>query len=190
MLFDSSDDALVARALDGSQRSWEKLVARHERQVFNHCLRMTGNRHDAMDLMQDVFLSIYRNLPSFRGQARFTTWMLRIASNKSIDFLRSRRRQPRESLDALQEMQELDHPAPERDNPDHEYESHHHNHQVRALLAQLPAEQRLVVELKFFQHCTFEDISYQTGVPVNTVKTRLYTALAKLRTRMEVQHVM
>jgi RNA polymerase sigma-70 factor (ECF subfamily) len=116
--------------------------------------------------------------------------MLRIASNKSIDFLRSRRRQPRESLEALQETQDLDPPAPERDNPDHAYDHRDHNREIRRQLAQLPPEQRLVVELKFFQHCTFEDISYQTGVPVNTVKTRLYTALQKLRTRMEVQHVM
>jgi RNA polymerase sigma-70 factor (ECF subfamily) len=155
MLFNSSDDTLVERALGGSQRSWEKLVARHELQVFNHCLRMTGNRADAMDLMQEVFLSIFRNLPSFRGQARFTTWMLRIASNKSIDFLRSRRRQPRESLEALQETQDLDPPAPERDNPDHAYDHRDHNREIRRQLAQLPPEQRLVVELKFFQHCTF-----------------------------------
>lgn len=194
MLLPSSDERLIRKALDGSQRSWVKLVARHERQVYNYCLRMTGNPHDAMDLMQEVFLSIYRHLPSFRGQAAFKTWMLRITANKSIDFLRARSRSPQQSLDELTEGDGqgggLDFPMAEQLNPDHVYEHISQNREVRRLLAQLAPEQRVVVELKFFQQFTFEEISYQTGVPVNTVKTRLYAALQKLRSKAEVQHVM
>jgi RNA polymerase sigma factor (sigma-70 family) len=189
MLFSVSDETLISKALDGSQHAWVKLVARHEKQVYNYCLRMTGNRHDAMDLMQEVFVSIYRHLPSFRGQARFTTWMLRITANKSIDFLRARSRSPQQSLDEMEETKELPFTAPTQHDPDRVYEAQRHNQEIRVLLGQLGPEQRLVVELKFFQHCTFEEISYQTGVPVNTVKTRLYSALQKLRTQLEAQHV-
>lgn len=195
MLFSIDDKTLIAKALDGSQRSWTKLVARHERRVYNYCLRMTGDSHDAMDLMQEVFLSIYRHLPSFRGQAQFTTWMFRIAANKSIDFLRSRNRQAytnHTSLDDDETELAMDehYVAPEHQRPDHLYELQRHNQDIQQTLLQLKPEQRLVVELKFFQHCTFEEISYQIGIPVNTVKTRLYTALQKLKTHLEVQHVM
>lgn len=190
MLFSVTDETLINRALDGSQRSWVTLVGRHETQVYNYCLRMTGNSSDAMDLMQEVFLNIFRNLPSFRGQSQFKTWMFRITANKSIDFLRSRQRNVQQSLDEMSEHSELEFSMPQQQNQDQEYESQNRNQEIRELLAQLLPEQRLIVELKFFQHCTFEEISYQTGVPVNTIKTRFYAAMQKLRSKLEVQHAM
>ena len=189
MLFPTggSDEKLISRALRGSQNSWVKIVKRHEGLVYNYCLRMTGSRSDAMDLMQEVFLSVYRHLPSYRGSGQFKAWMMRIAANKTIDFLRSRARSPQNGGGE----EELDrHEAPAAHNPDSLYEQADHNREILHLLQILPPEQRLVVELKFFSHCTFEEISYQTGVPMNTVKSRLYAALQKLREKLEEQHVM
>ena len=189
MLFHTDDNALISKALDGSQRSWTKLVARHEQRVYNYCLRMTGNTYDAMDLMQEVFLSLYRNLPSFRGQAKFTTWMFRIAANKSIDFLRSRSRQHRQYHEDDNEIEDSQ-GIPEHQHPDQLYEVHRNNEDIQNTLLKLKPEHRLIVELKFYQQCTFEEISFQIGIPVNTVKTRLYSALQKLKPYLEVQHVM
>lgn len=189
MLFPAtaSDEKLISKALGGSQNSWVNIVKRHEGLVYNYCLRMTGSRSDALDLMQEVFLSVYRHLPSYRGQGQFKAWMMRIAANKTIDFLRSRARTPQfgggeEGLDQ--------HEAPAAHNPDTLYEQADHNREILRMLQILPPEQRLVVELKFFSHCTFEEISYRTGVPMNTVKSRLYAALEKLRDQLEEQHVM
>lgn len=189
-MFDpNTDEKLISKALNGSQRSWVKIVDRYEGLIYNYCLRMTWNSNDAMDLMQEVFLSIFRNLPSYRGHGQFKAWMMRIAVNKSIDYLRNLGRNPQHRGDKFEE-QEISHgKAPEFNNPDFFYEQLNHNQEIKNMMLSLSIEQRMVVELKFFQHFTFEEISYQTGTPVNTVKSRLYAALDKLKGQLEEQHV-
>lgn len=185
-----TDEVLIERALDGSQRAWVKLVERHERLVFNYCLRQMRNRSDAMDLMQDVFLAVYRHLPSYRGEGQFAAWLMRIAVNKTMDLLRLRQRSPQVDTDDEAETAMLDWQAPDEHSPAFVIEQHSDNAQIHALLQSLPIEQRLVVELKFFQHFTFEQIGVQTGVPVNTVKSRLYASLQKLKDQLEANHVL
>ncbi len=190
MLFASaSDETLISKALDGSQRSWDRLVRRHETMVYNYCLRMTRNTSDARDLLQEVFLSVYRHLPSYRNEGQFKGWMMRIAANKTMDLLRLRQRSPKTTTDDTAEEAVLQWQAPEYHNPDQAYEQNTDNRRIRALLQSLPPEQRLVVELKFFQHFTFEEIAVQTGTPVNTVKSRLYASLQKLKDTLEERHV-
>jgi len=181
MLGISSDETLINKALGGSQRSWVKLVQRHERDVYNYCLRMTRNSSDAMDLLQEVFLAVYRNLPSYRGEGQFRGWLLRITYTRTMDFMRSRMRSPQLVADDAAEEEMLGYPSPEANNPDQTYQQYD---------AALPPEQRIVVELKFFQHLTFEEISQQTHIPVNTLKSRLYAALQKLKIQLEDRHVM
>lgn len=195
-MFDSilpqtSDEKLIARALGGSERSWVSLVKRHEKRVYNYCLRMTRNSSDAMDLMQEVYLAVYRNLPSYRGQGVFRPWMMRIAVNKYIDFLRSRERNPQNAGEEFVEQEESLYLADRQlGNPELAFEQLSLSREVKTLMQSLPVEQRLVVELKFFQHFTFEEIGYQLGISTNTVKSRVYSALQKLKGSMEKQHVM
>ncbi len=179
------DEKLIEKALGGSQSSWVSLVKRYEGLVYNYCLRMTFNSSDAMDLMQEVFLAVYRNLPAYRGDGQFKGWMMRIAANKTTDFIRAKFRNP---LHQASEVQPDDYYS--KDSPHGDYEERAINKKIMKVLAQLPEEQRLVVELKFFQHFTFEEISQQTGVAISTIKTRLYSALQKLKGHMEVQNVM
>jgi RNA polymerase sigma-70 factor (ECF subfamily) len=190
MLFTAaSDEILISKALDGSQRSWERLVRRHETMVYNYCLRMTRNTSDARDLLQEVFLAVYRHLPSYRNEGQFKGWMMRIAANKTMDLLRLRQRSPKTSTDEAADAAVLQWQAPDYHNPDQVYEQNTDKRRILALLQALPPEQRLVVELKFFQHCTFEEIAAQTSTPVNTVKSRLYASLQKLKDTLEERHV-
>jgi len=190
----NKDEKLIEKALSGSQRSWVTLVKRYEGLVYNYCLRMTFNASDAMDLMQEVFLATYRNLPSYRGQNQFKGWMMRIAANKTTDFLRARGRNP---LHRAGEVTEESYRSPDmqyspsyHQDPAEEYTVQKKNQQIKQLLDKLPDEQKIVVELKFFQHFTFDEISHQTGTSINTVKTRLYAALNKLKGYSEIQNVM
>lgn len=185
-----NDEKLISRALGGSERSWVQLVKRHEQAVYNYCLRMTRNTSDAMDLMQEVFLAVYRNLPSYRGNGVFRPWMMRIAVNKYIDFLRSRDRNPQHHGEEFLDQEAVDIFDRESGNPETAFEQLHLTREVKNMLQSLPPEQRLVVELKFFQHFTFEEIGYQLGSSVNTVKSRLYAGLQKLKDQVEKQHVM
>ena len=189
------DDALIRAALEGSARSWDQLVRRHETQVYNFSLRLTGNPTDALDLMQEVFLGVYRNLHRFRGDAQFSTWLFRIAHNKAIDM--GRRRPQCMSLDSVLDeagdqvetrWQQLD-DAPEQD-PQAMLDERQRNALIQAQMGALPLEQRLVVELKVFQSLTFEEIAELQDISANTAKTRFYTALRRLKALMEQDHGM
>jgi RNA polymerase sigma-70 factor (ECF subfamily) len=107
-----------------------------------------------------------------------------------MDLLRLRQRSPQLDSDEIAEARMLDWGAPEEHGPAYEYEQRFDNARIQQLLHTLPVEQRLVVELKFFQHYTFEEISFQTGVSVNTVKSRLYASLQKMKDRLEEHYVL
>ena len=185
------DTALVDAALKGSAHAWDKLVRRYEDRIYNQGLRLTGSRSDAMDLMQEVFLGVYRNLHRFRGDAKFSSWIFRIAHNKAIDMKRRKRLMPFI-------FQLNDHGEDMFDNfPGHSsleaeevFSEHQNNKVILAMLSELPMNQRLIVELKIFQSQTFEEIASIQEVSVNTVKTRFYSALKKLKTISEEKYAL
>ena len=186
------DEALIAAALNGSALAWEKLVRRYESKIYNHGLRLMGNSSDAMDLMQDVFLGVYRNLHRFRGDAKFSSWIFRIAHNKAIDINRRKRLTTTQIRTSDQEELAFLDLVPGETNiePDNMVSEQQRNRQVISMLAKLPLEQRLVVELKMFQSQTFEEIANLQDISVNTAKTRFYTALKKLKVVSEEIHVL
>ncbi|MFY8327115.1 RNA polymerase sigma factor [Pseudoalteromonas sp. ZZD1] len=176
-MFFQSLETLIAKAQQGNKRAWLKLVKQHESQVYNHCLRMLSNPDDAMDLMQEVFISVYKSLPKFRGESSFNTWVFQIVHRRSVEYYR--RRKQFQSLDEV----------PEQVCVHSELENNQlvqvEHQQLKTMLNNLPWEQRLVVELKFFQHCTFEEIAEQLDISINTAKSRLYSALGKLKVHLE-----
>jgi RNA polymerase sigma-70 factor (ECF subfamily) len=170
--------ALIERALQGDPDAWQALVRAHEKQVYNFGLRMSGNSDDAKDLLQEVFLSAYQNLSRFRQDAKFSTWLMRIAYNRAID--QSRRRKVRDA-DPLPEPPEM---VDERPGPATETQNRQRNQRLQQWLGALSEEQRMVIELKFFQEMTFEDIADLVGISANTAKTRFYAGLTRLKTLM------
>lgn len=189
MTHPDEDAPLIAAALDGSSVAWERLVRRYERRVYNFGLRMTGNPSDAMDLLQDVFLGVYRNLHRFRGDAQFGSWLFRIAHNKAIDLAR-RKSLFSGHLDIDDPEQVAEPTAPRQWEPDTRVMRSQINEKILAGLAQIPYEQRLVVEMKIYQSLTFDEIAGILEVSENTAKTRFYTALRKLKTLLEPDHVL
>jgi RNA polymerase sigma-70 factor (ECF subfamily) len=97
---ESSDEALAARAAAGDDTAFEALVERYQQRVFRLACRLTSET-DAPDVLQDTFLQVYRHLPTFRGDARFGTWLYRIATNTALMQRRARTRRPAESLDGF-----------------------------------------------------------------------------------------
>jgi RNA polymerase sigma-70 factor (ECF subfamily) len=96
---EESDEALVARAAAGDEPAFEDLVMRYQARVFRLARRLTGDDGDAQDAQQETFLQVHRGLPSFRGDARFSTWLFRIATNAALMQRRARQRRPAESLE-------------------------------------------------------------------------------------------
>ncbi|KFZ28481.1 RNA polymerase sigma70 [Pseudidiomarina atlantica] len=178
-MFAPSDERLVQRALENNKQAWLQLVKRYEGLVFNYALRMSGSRDDALDLMQDVFLSLFRNLAAWRGESSFKNWMMTIAHHRCIEHFR-RRREFADEYDFEQQASQQDWHDPEA-----VYHGQQRTQQLVKAMQQLPVEQRLVVELKFFQHLKLQEISQQLDVPLNTVKSRLYKAVESLQQLVE-----
>ncbi len=186
------DEALIAAALNGSAYAWEKLVKRYESRIYNHGLRLTGNVSDAMDLMQEVFLGVYRNLHRFRGDAKFTSWIFRIAHNKAVDMHRRKRLMsvPAKYSDEDEGDAFDKYPGKIDFEPDFRLAEQRQNARVLKILNELGMEQRSVVELKVFQSLTFEEIAELQDISSNTAKTRFYSALKKLKVVSEEQNVL
>ena len=176
MFLNQDDKTLIAKALNGSQSAWCKLVKRHEKALYGYMLRMTNNPSDALDLMQETFVSVCRNLADFKQQSSFKTWLFSMAYYKCMDFYRRKKV-------AINDGEEPD--DFESDNstncPVLNLEQLQNSEELRSLLSSLSFEQKLIVELKVFQQQTFEQIGHQMGLSANTVKSKFYASLAKLK---------
>ncbi|KGJ93235.1 RNA polymerase sigma factor [Colwellia psychrerythraea] len=176
-MFERSDETLIAQALKGKKSAWLTLVKRYEKNLYNYALRMVNNPTDAMDLMQDIFIALFRNLSKFRGECPFKNWLFKIAHYRCLEFYR--RKRPMQSLDDVPEQEDVESVCLERNIQIQQQSS-----ALLEAMQHLPIKQKLVVELKFFQECTFEDISQQLGISTNTAKSQLYSALDKLKLQL------
>jgi RNA polymerase sigma-70 factor (ECF subfamily) len=179
-VFEKSDEQLIAKALQGNKQAWINLLKRYEKPIYNYGVRMTGKHEDALDLMQEVFISVYRNLATFRQEGSFKSWLFRIAHYRCIEFYR--RKRPMDGLDDIPEIECEQ--APSEQHIDSAIE----NRLLIQAMQQLPLAQKSVIELKFFGQFTFDEIADLTGMSANTAKSRMYGALEKLKTLMEVDY--
>ena len=170
MIFREVEDRdLIAKARRGSVDAYNVLVSRWERRVFNYLRRLVGDREDALDLSQDVFLKAYQNLRKLDDPAKFAGWLFRIAHNEAYSLLRKNRPdgelavEPR-SGDASARMYPMELTLA-----------------VQGALARLSEDQREAVLLKIYQGFKFEEMAEILDCPVSTIKSRLYTALDLLK---------
>lgn len=176
-----TDEELVARSIGGDADSFNELVLRWERPIYALAYRTIGREEDARDVCQETFLRAFRALPGFRGQAKFSSWLYRIALNLCRDFVRRERRSP-----VVQAPEELDlaELAAAR-GPSESIEAlvarRDLSRTVEQAMALLPEEQRTAIVLKEYHGLTFQEIADLVGCPLSTVKTRLYQGLSVLR---------
>lgn len=169
---DPSDAQLVQRFQAGDPGAFDMLMARHERRVYNIAYRMLGRAEDARDASQDAFLSCFRHLAGFRGDAAFTTWLHRITVNACYDALRKRPPEPAQ-------LDEVPEPSPVRDHADRAVATV----DVHRGLAGVPVEFRGALVLCDIQGLPYEEVARILQVPVGTVKSRVHrgrVALARI----------
>ncbi len=178
-----SDEHLVRRSVAGESGAFATLVQRHERRVYAICLRMLSDPDDAADASQDAFLTLFRKLGQFRGDAAFTTWMHRVTVNACYDVLRKRARQP-----LLRMVGDEDDPVPEMGppHPDHADEIAG-THDAAAALALIPDEFRMVLVLADVEDLPYEQIAKILDIPVGTVKSRVHRGRLALANAMGLQ---
>ncbi|MBE0447261.1 MAG: sigma-70 family RNA polymerase sigma factor [Actinobacteria bacterium] len=175
----SDPDSLVIQSyLAGDKGSFNELVSRYERYIYNLTYRMTGNATDAADLTQEIFIHLYKKLVSFRGDAAFSTWLYRLATNYCKDWFRKESR--RVPILEIDEAVLSDGGA----GPSQLYEQKELQELVQSAILALPEDQRIAIILRDLRGYNYEDIANITDVPVGTVKSRLARARLKLAEKL------
>ena len=178
------DLALIVASRKGDVQAFNRLVLKWERHVYNVALRILRDREEAAEVAQESFLSAWRGVRNFRQGAKFSTWLYRIVINHCLTRLSNR---PSGIHLSLADEDESDYLAARLRVAETQPEAMLHEEQRRRVLAAmelLPPNQRAVVELKFFQELTFEEIGVILDTPQSTVKSRLYSALAALKSKL------
>ena len=180
-----SDEIIVERALTGDADAFGEIVRRWERRIFALAYGMLGREDDARDATQETFLAAFRNLRGFRGEAKVSSWLHRIAVNQCITRQRRARVRSESALDEEQEKQADRFVTPVDLSPASVVEGRQETLAVRRAINSLPVELRQVVVMKEFEELTFREIADALDLPLSTVKSRLYTALKQLQMRLQ-----
>ncbi len=181
------DLALVERVRAGDLAAYDTLVRKYERQVFRIAQHITQNREDAEDVMQDAFLKAYEKLDQFQGNAKFYTWLVRIAVNESLMRLRKRRTSKTVSMDEDLQTEEGSVPRDFADwapNPEQNYDNSELSDILRRTINGLPRGFRVVFVLRDVENLSTEETAEALGLSVPAVKSRLLRARLQLRERL------
>ena len=177
-----TDEVIVERALGGDAEAFGELVRRWERRIFALAYGMLRREEDARDATQETFLAAFRNLRGFRGEAKVSSWLHRIAVNQCLT--RQRRAKVRNESALDEDEGAGDFAAPVEQSPASLVEGRQRTAAVRRALSGLPVELRQVVVMKEFEELTFREIAEALDLPLSTVKSRLYTGLKQLQLRL------
>jgi RNA polymerase sigma-70 factor (ECF subfamily) len=183
-----TDEELVDRSKTGDTESFNQLVRRWERPIFALAYRTLGREEDARDVTQETFLRAFRALPGFKGDAKFSSWLYRIALNLCRDWMRKDRRTP---VVAIPEGVDVEQLASEHQPHTASVEDlaarAELSRGVAKAMEHLPEEQRTAILLKEYHGLTFQEIADMTNCPLSTAKTRVYQGLTLLRKHLAEQ---
>jgi RNA polymerase sigma-70 factor (ECF subfamily) len=179
----SREGALVQRCAAGEEAAYTQLLDEHQRMVIQLAVNLLGDRDEALDLSQEVFLRVFRTIHGFRGQSSLRTWIFRIAVNQARNrqrFWRRRHRADQVSLDAHVEAHG-EFPSSPVSGPDRVLAQKELASCLQHALEHLPFDQRTAIVLREVDGLSYEEIAFSLGVAVGTVKSRLTRARQALR---------
>lgn len=172
------DDVLVEKAIGGSEAAYKKLVDKYERALFFHILKMIKDREQVEDLVQESFVKAFDNLNTYSTNYAFSTWLYRIATNHTIDYLRKKKLKtlsidkPRKTKDGELEMQLPDESA----KTDRNIIRKQRQSIVRNAIEDLPEKYRKVIQLRHMEEKSYQEIAEVLDLPLGTVKAHIFRA--------------
>ncbi|MDH7516563.1 MAG: sigma-70 family RNA polymerase sigma factor [Bacteroidota bacterium] len=173
---DIDDRELLALCRDDHPEAFNELVRRYQERIYRVLLRLVGDRDDALDLAQDVFFRAWKGIRDFRGDAQVFTWLYRIAMNLGLNHIRKRKLRSALPLHTLQN-EEPAHP----ENPQHEIERDEIRELIERAVEKLPAKQRAVFILRYYDDMPYEQIASILNTSVGGLKANYFHAVQKLR---------
>ncbi len=180
---DAAERVLISKLRRRDPGAFELLVRQHQDRVFDFCVRMLGgDREEANDLVQEIFVSVHQNLESFRADAKLSTWILRIAKNHSLNRLKYLKRRGRGRSEKFEEVAEaaLQDAVGGPARPDEALDAAREREKVQRAIAKLDEDHRMLVVLRDIEGLSYEEIVEITELAVGTVKSRLHRAREKL----------
>lgn len=178
---------LVRRLRARDEAAFRELVAEHRDRIYNLTLRMLGNKAEAEDVAQEVFITVFKTIDSFREEAKFSTWLYRVAVNhckNRIKYLARRHDRDRDELDETNEGAATAATDPLLPRPDRALEGAQLDKILQAAISTLDDDQRVLVVLRDVEDLSIEEICEITGLPDGTVKSRLHRARLALRKKI------
>ena len=175
------DGELIVGALAGHETSFEELVRRYQRPIAAYVYRMTGDYDAALDLTQEVFIKVHNSLVRYKSEFKFSTWIYKIAHNAAIDHLRrGAAREQALTTNVDGERREV-HIESRRLTPEQESEREERRNEIEAVVHTLPAAYRELIVLRHSHDLSYDEIAEVTGLPLGTVKNRLFRAREAMR---------
>ncbi|GJM33111.1 MAG: RNA polymerase sigma factor [Saprospiraceae bacterium] len=174
-----ADYELVKKAVKGDQRAYASLMNRYQASIFHLMLKMVNDREDANDLTIEAFGKAFLKLPSYVPRYAFSTWLFKIAINNCIDYVRKKRMLTYSIDDPIEPDSEQDYRSSLRAkvlNPEEEVIRKQRVKLMRRVLTKLSNKYRLMIELRFFEELSYEEISNELNIPLGTVKAQLFRA--------------
>lgn len=177
----ATDRELVATAATGIEGSFEELVRRYQRPISSYVYRMVGDYEAALDLTQEIFIKVYGSLARYRSEFKFSTWLYKIAHNSAVDHLRRNAGRERSLFTGI-EGDQYELPIESSSlSPEQESERRERRVEIEMVVRSLPAAYRELIALRHSQDLTYEEIVEVTGLPLGTVKNRLFRAREMMR---------
>ena len=173
-----NDFNLVVRAKEGDQKAYAELMQRYKDSIFYMVLKMVNNKDDAMDLTVETFGKAFENIERYKPDFAFSTWLFRIATNNSIDFIRKKRLNV-VSIDSVVDDEGDDRPLQikaETLNPEEFSIKKQQNEQLKLLVDKLPSRYKTLIILRYYDELSYEEIAQELDIPLGTVKAQLFRA--------------
>ena len=182
----SSDEELVRQVQAGIISAYNLLVVRYQHRVVKIAQKYVSDFADASDIAQEAFIKAYKALPNFRGESSFYTWLYRIVTNAAKNFLDSSSRQ-RSQVDVDDEVLNASSPEAltDRQTPDSIIESEELKKVILKAVGELPKELREAFMLRELEGLSYDEISEKAGVPIGTVRSRIFRARQYIESKME-----
>lgn len=172
----------VERAAKGDEKAFEILVNDTQKMVYNICLKLVGDPHEAMDLSQETYLKAWRGLSGYKGDSKFSTWLCRIATNTCLDHIRKQNRRKAIDTVSLDEEQSLRHQIADYSfDPDAIFQASLDQKMVLEAFSGLPDQDRLLLSLRAVEEMSYEDIGQTLNLKPGTVKSKIFRAREKIR---------
>jgi RNA polymerase sigma-70 factor (ECF subfamily) len=176
-----ADSELIATSLAGREDSFEELVRRYHRPITAYVYRMTNDYDAALDVSQEIFIKVYNSLARYKTDYKFSTWLYKISRNAAIDYLR-RNSHGDVSLDLESDDETYERPLESHSpSPELERERSEWRSEIYTIVRQLPAAYRELILLRHSEDMSYDEIAEITGLPLGTVKNRLFRAREMMR---------